>query len=254
MVAWRRVVDAITGTEEAAYKSLGEKDRQTVVRNVLKWGEDGHADTLEAPWKSFDLCSCRETDLNRTGQISLAEFKQMVVRYASCISLVFVFELCRFCLTHVWKNLLTNPIDQVPRLRQQLQNQALDYWIANLYKHVIKCYFPHVVFINHQQSKIVLVDPGISGLRAMGPDVDNWETFVRLKWLNLKFMRYLESIVCYASFILHFSSLLQLRKSRDCPSNCKAKPVQEFCWKGLKIERGQVVKVENRCSWENGLE
>merc|ERR1712037_634297 len=53
----RRVVDAITGTEEAAYKSLGEKDRQTVVRNVLK-----------------------ETDLNRTGQISLAEFKQMVVR------------------------------------------------------------------------------------------------------------------------------------------------------------------------------
>merc|ERR1711934_121705 len=53
----RRVVDAITGTEEAAYKSLGEKERQTVVRNVLK-----------------------ETDLNRTGQISLAEFKQMVVR------------------------------------------------------------------------------------------------------------------------------------------------------------------------------
>ena len=32
----RRVVDAITGTEEAAYKSLGEKERQTVVRNVLK--------------------------------------------------------------------------------------------------------------------------------------------------------------------------------------------------------------------------
>ena len=36
MVACRRVVDAITGTEEAAYKSLGVKDRQMVVRNVLK--------------------------------------------------------------------------------------------------------------------------------------------------------------------------------------------------------------------------
>jgi len=53
----RNVVDAITGTDETAFKSLGEKERQTVVRNVL-----------------------RETDLNRTGQISLAEFKQMVVR------------------------------------------------------------------------------------------------------------------------------------------------------------------------------
>lgn len=81
----RRVVDAITGTEEAAYKSLGEKERQTVVRNVLKWEGDGDDDTLrkgEVPSKSFDLCSSRETDLNRTGQISLAEFKQMVVRYA----------------------------------------------------------------------------------------------------------------------------------------------------------------------------
>ena len=35
-------MDAITGTDEAAYKSLGEKERQTVVRNVLKWGEHGH--------------------------------------------------------------------------------------------------------------------------------------------------------------------------------------------------------------------
>ena len=103
-----------------------------------------------------------------------------------CISVVFVFQLCRFCLTHVWKNLLTNPIDQVPRLCQQLQNQALDCWIANLY---IKCYFPHVVFINHQQNKIGLVDPGIPGLRSMGPDVHNWETFVKLKWLNFKFMK-----------------------------------------------------------------
>merc|ERR1719391_706514 len=53
----RSVVDAITGTDETAFKSLDETDRKTVVRNVL-----------------------RETDLNRTGQISLAEFKQMVVR------------------------------------------------------------------------------------------------------------------------------------------------------------------------------
>ena len=32
--------------------------------------------------ESFHLDSCRETDLNRTGQISLAEFKQMVVRWS----------------------------------------------------------------------------------------------------------------------------------------------------------------------------
>ena len=32
----RSVVDAITGTDETAYKSLDEKERQTVVKNVLK--------------------------------------------------------------------------------------------------------------------------------------------------------------------------------------------------------------------------
>jgi len=53
----RSVVDAITGTDETAYKSLDVGKRDTVVKNVL-----------------------RETDLNRTGQISLAEFKQMVIR------------------------------------------------------------------------------------------------------------------------------------------------------------------------------
>ena len=42
----RRVVDAITGSDEAAYKSLGEKERQTVVRNVLKWGKDGLDDVI----------------------------------------------------------------------------------------------------------------------------------------------------------------------------------------------------------------
>merc|ERR1719391_10970 len=61
----RSVVDAITGTDETAFKSLDETDRKTVVRNVL-----------------------RETDLNRTGQISLAEFKQMVVRWACSLSVV----------------------------------------------------------------------------------------------------------------------------------------------------------------------
>ena len=29
-------MDAITGTDETAYKSLDEKERQTVVKNVLK--------------------------------------------------------------------------------------------------------------------------------------------------------------------------------------------------------------------------
>merc|ERR1712226_764368 len=50
----RRVVDAVTGTDTEA---LPEQMRQKVVKNVLD-----------------------ETDLNRTGQISLAEFKQMVIR------------------------------------------------------------------------------------------------------------------------------------------------------------------------------
>ena len=32
----RSVVDAITGTDETAFKSLDETDRKTVVRNVLR--------------------------------------------------------------------------------------------------------------------------------------------------------------------------------------------------------------------------
>merc|ERR1712080_284016 len=51
----RMVVDAITGP--AAGSLLGEDERDIVVKQVLK-----------------------EADLNRTGQISLAEFKQMVVK------------------------------------------------------------------------------------------------------------------------------------------------------------------------------
>ena len=68
-------MDAITGTDETAYKSLDVGKRNTVVKNVLRWERSQIGECLEIFF--------RETDLNRTGQISLAEFKQMVIRWGA---------------------------------------------------------------------------------------------------------------------------------------------------------------------------
>ena len=69
-------MDAITGTDETAYKSLDVGKRDTVVKNVLRWEGSQSSEYLK-------IFSFRETDLNRTGQISLAEFKQMVIRWSA---------------------------------------------------------------------------------------------------------------------------------------------------------------------------
>ena len=112
----------------------------------------------------------RETDLNRTGQISLAEFKQMVIRwgarYQDKLSKVVLSDvapkilkcakLCKIerpvCLMSpphlrtlplsVWR--LEKPDQsnyQVARLRQQLQDQALNCHLCRLLQISVKQIF-----------------------------------------------------------------------------------------------------------------
>ena len=148
------MVDAITGTDETAYKSLDVGKRDTVVKNVLRWGKSQSSDYLKIFF--------RETDLNRTGQISLAEFKQMVIRWdaiklncAKLYCLMSQIQLCKrahsVCLLSpphlrtplsVWR--LEKPdqsIYQVARLRQQLQDQALDCHRCRLLQITVKQIF-----------------------------------------------------------------------------------------------------------------
>ena len=134
------VVDAITGTDETAYKSLDVGKRDTVVKNVLRWERSQIGEYLKIffqgdwPQQNRSDLPCRvqaNGDQVRRYQaklckVVLSDVANSVVQTCtlrlSVVAPTFAHSPClSVCLGK------PDPSNyQVARLRQQLQDQALD--------------------------------------------------------------------------------------------------------------------------------